>query len=473
LGNLSALQLKEEVLVFHRSLDASRRRSLIDRGPKFSASLIEALEDRRLLSVSVLHHHHAHKHHTAANASVVESDTTSTATSDTASSSTASADPGSFPSFGHVIDTVEFQDAPTAVQTGLTTLASADSLTTPTATQIVHLGNANGVETYSLDYNTTGTYTRLTVDQNGNAVTAPTQTTTTWADLDGTGTGSDTTAAGEISAIATALNLTAPTSTTVVNVSTPTSGVAIYTVRLASASTSTTDSFGPPDVTISVDANGIPAGNQRLPFSALPTAIQGFLNANVPSGATALASTSTQNVDVRTIDGITTFSTTFTTSGTSTTITVDATGDLITLPTAPTTTTFADIPTPAQTELQTLATADGVTTTISSTQSVSVYAEFNGSTIYSVTLAATNSTTSQTYNITIASDALGNPTVPPNGGFGGGGGGGFGGPGGGFAGGGGDCGPGGLGGGGGGSSTTSAAFASGPFDFTGSEAGPS
>ena len=434
--------------MLHRPFDASRRRSPIDRGPKFSASLIEALEDRRLLSASVLHHHlHAHKHHTAKDASVIESDATSTASSDTTS-----ADPSTFPAFGHVIDTVEFQNAPTAVQTGLTTLASADSLAAPTATQIVHLGNANGVETYSLDYNTTGTYTRLTVDQNGNAVTAPTQSTTTWADLDGTGTGSDTTAAAEISTIATALNLTAPTSTTVVNVSTPTSGVAIYTVRLASADTSTADGFGPWGTTISVDANGIPAGNQRLPFSALPTAIQGFLNANLPTGATALASTSTQNVDVRTIDGITTFSTTFTTTGTSTTVTVDAAGDLITLPTAPTTTTFADIPTLAQTQLQTLATADGVTTTISDTQSVNVYSEINGTTIYSVTLAATNSTTSQTYNITIASDALGNPTVPPGGGFGGGFGGGVAG---GFGGGG--CGSGGPGG---------------VFDFAGNEGAP-
>lgn len=428
--------------MFRRKLNASQRSSL-DRGPKFSASLIEALEDRRLLSASGLHHHvHAHvaKHHKHASVSATVSTPTTT--------SSTSSDPTAFSGHGRVIDTIEFQDAPTLVQNGLNSLAMTDGLAAPTATQTVRLGNANGVETYSIEYTTTGTFSRLTVDENGIAVTAPTQTT--WAAIAGTA------AATEISAIVTALNLTAPTDGTVVYVGMPNTGPVTYTVHLTSADTSTSNTlFAFGGATISVNANGIPVGNQKLPFSALPTTIQGYINGNLPAGVTALDPTSTQDVFVRTIDGVTTFSTTFNTTGTSTTITVDTSDNLVTLPTAPTTTTFADIPMPAQTELQTLATADGVTTTISDTQSVNVYSELNGTTIYSVTLPATDSTTSQTFNITVASDALGNPTVPPNRGFGGFGGGG-------------DCGPGQMGG----DFSASAAAGSGIFEFAGQEGPP-
>jgi hypothetical protein len=61
--------------------------------------------------------------------------------------------------------------------------------------------------------------------------------------------------------------------------------------------------------------------------------------------------------------------------------------------------------------LQTLATADGVTGTISATQSVSAYNEGNGITIYTVTLSAT--TANGTHNITVSVDQSGNPTTPP------------------------------------------------------------
>src|SRR5205807_8081655 len=111
-------------------------------------------------------------------------------------------------------------------------------------------------------------------------------------------------------------------------------------------------------------------------------------------------------VRVRTANGITTYSTTFTTSGTSTTVTVNASGQLATLP-SHTTAQFSTIPQAAQTELQTLATANGVATTIAATQSVNVYDEANGTTIYSVTLPASKtggSGQSYTVNITVSVD---------------------------------------------------------------------
>jgi hypothetical protein len=307
--------------------------------------------------------------------------------------------------YGRNVSSIQFSQAPAKVQTGLTALASKDSVTAPTASTAVLLGNRNGVETYTIDVTGTGTDTRLTVDQNGNPVTAPTHGTTTFGAV-------PSAVSAEISKIATALSLTAPASTDSVRVTTPASGPAVYTIRLAGSST--TSLHGRGDV-VSVDANGNPVGNQSLPFSALPTAIQNGLNSSRPSGATALDSSSTQTVRVRTANSVTTYSTTFTTSGTSTTVTVNASGQLASLP-SHTTAQFSTIPQAAQTELQTLATANGVTTTIAATQSVNVYDEANGTTIYSVTLPASKTGSSgQTYtvNITVSVDQAGNPTTPP------------------------------------------------------------
>ena len=314
---------------------------------------------------------------------------------------------------GHGTSTIEFDQAPTAVQAGLDALAAADNLTAPasTSTQDVYLRNVNGVESYTIDITGTGTNTELTVDQNGNPVTAPTKSTTTF--------GAITSAAvtAEITAIASALSLTAPTSTTSVNVSTAANNVATYTVRLTSStSTTTTTSRHTRSTTISVDSNGDPVGDQSIPFSVLPTAIQGFLNANVPSDATALAATSTQTVTVRTLNGVTSYSVTFTGTGTSTTVSVNSTGTLVTLPST-SSVDFDTLPTAAQTELQTLATADGVTTAIATTQTVSAYNEGNGTIVYTVTLAVTgtdSSGSSITFNVTISVDEDGNPTVLPN-----------------------------------------------------------
>jgi hypothetical protein len=310
--------------------------------------------------------------------------------------------------------TIEFSQAPAAVQTGLDNLATADGLTDPTSTQTVYLSNVNGVERYSVDINGTGTQSILTVNQNGVAVTAPTTSATTFGAL---GT-SDSAAATEITAIASALSLTAPASTTVVHVTTTSGGAITYSVHLASSTT------GTKGATIAVDSNGNPVGNQTLPFDVLATAIQNGLNTNAPSGATALASTSTQNVKVQTLNGVTTYSTTFTVSGTTTTVTVNSAGTLTSLPST-TSTTFSALPTVAQTELQTLATADGYTGTISSSATISAYDEANGTTIYTITLPVTKTgsdgTSTYTINLTLSVDELGNPTVLPGGGdFGGG-----------------------------------------------------
>jgi hypothetical protein len=304
-----------------------------------------------------------------------------------------------------VESTITFSQAPTAVQTGLTALASTDNLAAPLATQTVYLSDTNGVEAYTIDETGTGIQAALTVDENGNPVTAASKSSTTF------GAVTDTAVTAEINAIATALNLTAPVSTTVVKVSTPSAGNAIYTIKLAD---STTGKRASKTTTIQVDSAGNPVGNESLPFSVIPTAIQTGLNAAAPVGATALATTSTQAVKVTSADGLTTYSTTFTTTGTQTTVTVNNAGTLTNLPTTTTaSTTFGAIPTVAQTELQTLATADGVSGTIATTQAVEQYTEASGNVIYAVTLSATPSGSTRTISITIAVDQNGNPTVPP------------------------------------------------------------
>jgi len=403
-----------------------------------SGDLIESLENRTLLSAA---HHAAHaltahaRHHAKTSAAITASLTASssgastTAASATTASTTSSSDSATQDFEAQVLNKIQFSQAPSAVQTGLTSLASKDGLTAPAATDTVYLGNRNGVETYSLVITSAGTTTRLTVDQTGAAVTDPVKSTTTWAILNDTGTGSNAKAAAEITAIATALGLTAPTDTTTVDVLTNSDGSAVYTIHLTSSSssgTSTSSSSGATsdwqiydNTSVSVDSNGNPVGHQELPFSVMPTAVQDGINANLPSGATALASDSTQNVDVLTANGKTFYTTSFTTSGTTTKVTVDSGGALATLPSS-STTEFSTIPAAAQSAIQALATANGVSGTIAATQSVTVYDEGNGTTIYSVSLTATNSTTSATYTLTISVDQAGNPTVPPNQGRGGG-----------------------------------------------------
>ena len=305
-------------------------------------------------------------------------------------------------------NTIEFSQAPAAVQTGLDALATKDSLTPPasTSTQAVYLANVNGVERYTIDITGTGTNTQLTVDQNGSPVTAPTTSKTTWATLSGTGTGSNAAAAAEISNLATALNLTAPATTTNINVSTAADGVSTYTIRL-------TPTSGHHATVISVDSNGNPVGDITIPFSGLPTALQTTLNAHVPTGASAL--TSSSSIQVRTANGVTTYSAVFTSSGTKTTVTINANSQLASLPSY-TTTTFQSLPSATSAEIQTLATADGYSGTIASTTSVLAYDEGNGTTVYNIALPVSKTGHSgKTFmvNISISVDQAGNPTTLP------------------------------------------------------------
>jgi hypothetical protein len=303
---------------------------------------------------------------------------------------------------GHLINTIEFDQAPAAVQSGLNALATADNLSAPSATQSVFLGNSNGTETYSLRMTGTGTVTQITVDVAGNPITAPTKSSTTFDSV------GNTAVTDEFNAIATALGATAPAASDKVNVTT----TAVYTMRLVT----TTTSGHSRGISVSVDANGNPVGNEQLPFSAIPAAIQTALNTNAPSGATPLASDATDRVSVRTANGVTTYTVKFTATGTTTSVTVNAGGQLTSLPST-SSTTFSAIPIAAQTELQTLATADGVSSAIATDATVRAYDEANGTIVYSITLAAANTSGTGTHNITLSVDQDGNPTVPPTGGF--------------------------------------------------------
>ncbi|HUB27286.1 MAG TPA: hypothetical protein VL992_17815, partial [Tepidisphaeraceae bacterium] len=227
---------------------------------------------------------------------------------------------------------------------------------------------------------------------NGTAVTAPTTSSTTFGSL-------TTIVANEFDAIASALSLTAPSSTTNVAVLTPSDGTAIYTINLSSSS-------GHAKTPISVDANGNPVGNEVVPFSTLPTALQQQFITDAPSGVT-LTSASTKPVQVAYVDGVQTYTVVFKTVGTTTTITLNGSGALTSLP-SQSVTEFSDIPAAAQTELQTLATADGAGT-ISTTQKVKAFTEANGTTIYTVRIKTTSGDTT----LTISSDEDGNATVPP------------------------------------------------------------
>jgi len=169
---------------------------------------------------------------------------------------------GEFARAGHGVrgGTVDFSQAPAAVRAGLTSLATAQSLTAPTDSTPVYLGNSNGVETYSVLLSGTGTTTRLTVDVAGNPVTATTNSTTTFGALD------NSAVTDRINAIATALGLAAPVDATVVRVTTPASGPAVYSVTLSDANTDTTGTNTGRHrhaTTITVDANGNPVGDHR------------------------------------------------------------------------------------------------------------------------------------------------------------------------------------------------------------------
>src|SRR5206468_2659805 len=120
-----------------------------------------------------------------------------------------------------------------------------------------------GLETYTVTVTGTGTTTRLTVDANGVAVTDPTHNTTTYADLQTT----DAAAADELATIAAAESLTAPAATDTVAINVSSGGLTTYSMRLTSASSTTTGRRGPPGAVVTVDAAGNPAGNAGGPVS--------------------------------------------------------------------------------------------------------------------------------------------------------------------------------------------------------------
>jgi hypothetical protein len=312
--------------------------------------------------------------------------------------------------FGRGLSSVEFSQAPSKVQSGLDMLATADNLAAPTSTQTVYLGNQNGVETYTIDITGTGTQTALTVDQDGGPVTAPTNGTTTYMMV-------PSAVSMEASAIASALSLTVPATTASVRVSTPSGGTSVYTIELVASSTST-HTHGR---VFEINASGDPVGSLNLPFSAIPSSLQTALNNNRPSTATALATTSTQSVKIRTNSGVTTYSTSFTVGSATTTVTVNTGGTLTSLP-SHSTTTFSTLSTTVQDAINALAADNGATGTVAGTTTVQVYDEANGTTIYSVNVNGSKigfSGNSFTYNLTISVDQDGNPTTLPSGGGGG------------------------------------------------------
>ena len=317
------------------------------------------------------------------------------------------------------VGAIDFSAAPAAVQTGLNALASTDNAAAPADTDTVFLGNSNGIETYSIKVTGTGTVSKLTVDVAGAPVTPAARAAATYADVPAA-------TSAEVAKIADALGLTTPASTDDVVVVTPASGAATYTVRLtAPDSTTATDSADAESFfhrvrdffrgrTVTVDADGKPAGNQQLPAAAFSSAVIDGLNAGAPGGATPLAADSTTPVSVRTANGVTTYSAVFTATGTRTTATVLPDGSAAALPTR-SSVAFSDVPSAAATELQSLV-ADKGGDTIAADAKVTAFDEANGTVIY--TLNTTYTTTAgRTRFLTVSSDQDGNATVPPSVGF--------------------------------------------------------
>jgi hypothetical protein len=285
----------------------NRKKNQASREP---VAMFELLEDRRLLSATGIESKHLVHHHSHHSAVVAQS----TGTGSTGSSSTGSSS-----------DTTTFsalQTSDVAAYNELTSLATADKTTIAT-TQTVYIRPVNSTTTYYTVVLTpsTGTSIRLTSDENGNPVTPPTSSTTTFGAI------TDTAATNELTVLASALSLTAPASTDNVTVRTA-DGLTTYTISLAPASGTGHN------VRLTVDAAGNPAGNESVPFSALSS-----LNSTIANGLTTLATAqsqtipSSQKVRVETSGGQTTYTVRLSSSGQSFTFTVDDTGAAATLPT--------------------------------------------------------------------------------------------------------------------------------------------
>jgi hypothetical protein len=275
------------------------------------------------------------------------------------------------------------QTSDLAAYTGLNTAATADGLTIA-ATQTVLVKTMGSVTTYSVDLNSAGQRAQFTVNAAGTLIAS--KTTTTFGAL------TDASVTAELTALATDLNLTAPTSSTTVYVDFS-NGNTIYSVSLFK-------SAGRGQQLISVDTNGNPAGNMRIPFSALPSTVSSALTAL--ASADSLTISSTQPVYVRTSRGVTTYTVDLTSGGETYLFTVNTAGTLVssTVPLI-----FASITDTAVTaELTTLASALNLTAPTASSV-VYVTTHSSGST-YSLTLT---SSSGHGHPTTLTVDSSGNP----------------------------------------------------------------
>jgi hypothetical protein len=276
--------------------------------------VLEALEDRRLLSATV---HHHHKHVASASSSAVTASAKATKAS-TASTTTTTGDSDGDCSGSGTSDTTTYsalQSSDAAAATELQTLATADGQTIA-GTQTVYVRQVNSSTTYyTVDLTpSTGTVIKLTSDQAGNPVTSPTSTQTTFGD-----SSIPAAATAEITSLASVLNATAPVSSDAVTVNTA-DGLTTYTISLAPSSTSSSTG----NIRITVDAAGNPAGHMTIPFSALPTTIANGLTTLATADSTTIPTT--QDVYVRTSGGVTTYTVDLNSSGQSLQLTVDTTG---------------------------------------------------------------------------------------------------------------------------------------------------
>jgi len=284
-------------------------------------ALFEALETRRLLSVSLAgHHHHSHKASSGLHHALHHSK--SPAKSDGTSGS------GGTSSNGYSLTTMDaLQNNDSAAYAELNSQASADSVTLA-GTQSVYVHTINSTTTdYIVELHTASGRLRFVSDENGSPVANPTPTPPSPPAKPTFGSLTDTAATAEITALAAALNLTAPSASDNICVHVE-DGLTTYTDLLALAG-GTGHS-----VAVTVDAAGNPAGEMVIPFSTLNSTISGGLDTLATADSQTIAGT--QNVRVITSHGVTTYSAMLTAPGQITILTVDNTG-------APATLTFGEM----------------------------------------------------------------------------------------------------------------------------------
>jgi uncharacterized protein YpmB len=202
--------------------------------------------------------------------------------------------------------------------------------TTIAADQSVIVRTSGGQTTYTVRLtNSNGTETIVTVDSAGNVVTRtmPTFSTIQFS--------------AAPSAVQAGLQAIAPSGTTIsgtqnVYVLTVNSTTSYYTVNLPASSSSTSTAAWNSGTRLTVDENGLPAGNQQILYSQLAAGpandqvISTALQNLAPSGTTIAG---TQTVQVNTTNGETTFTVELTGSNSSVTeITVDSSGDAVSSP---------------------------------------------------------------------------------------------------------------------------------------------